>query len=99
MDSRRFHQARMKKCQAGNEEIHAVWCRMQCRRNSDFRYGIAKILQGLRKFRNGSENVAVLAKFSLCHIFAMIAKVTVHNENSNFRYACNFRYDSEIHYA
>ena len=82
MDSRRFHQAGMKKCQAGNEEIHAVWCRMQCRRNSDFRYGIAKISQGLRIFRNGSENFAVLAKFSLCHIFAMIAKFRYHSENS-----------------
>ena len=28
----------------------------------DFRYGIAKILQGLRKFRNHSENFAILAK-------------------------------------
>ena len=51
-------------------------------RNSDFRYGIAKILQGLRKFRNGSENFAVLVKFSLCHIFAMIAKFCYHSENS-----------------
>ena len=82
MDSRRFHQAGMKKCEVGNEEIYVVWCRMQCRRNSDFRYGIAKILQGLQKFRNGSEIFAVLAKFSLCHIFAMIAKFCYHSENS-----------------
>ena len=47
MDSRRFHQAGMKKFQAGNEEIHVVWCRMQCKRNNDFRYGTAKISQGL----------------------------------------------------
>ena len=64
MNSRRFHQAGMKKCQAGNDEIHVVWCRMQCRRNSDFCYGIAKNLQGLRKFRNGSENFAMVAKIS-----------------------------------
>ena len=31
-------------------------------RNSDFCYGIAKISQGLRKFRNGSENFAILVK-------------------------------------
>ena len=31
--------------------------------------------------------------------FAIIAKVTVHSKNSNFRYVCNFIYDSEIHYA
>ena len=82
MDSRRFHQAGMKKCQAGNEEIHAIWCRIKCRRNSDFHYGIAKISQGLQKFRNGSENFAVLEKFSLCHIFAMIAKFLYHSEIS-----------------
>ena len=45
---------------------------------------IAKILQSLRKFR--------YAQF-----FAIIAKVTVHSENLNFRYAFYFRYDSEIH--
>ena len=51
--------------------------------NWNFRYGIAIFSQGLRKFRNGSENFAMLAKISLCHIFAMIAKITVHSENSN----------------
>ena len=29
----------------------------------DFRYGIAKISQGLQKFRNHSENFAIPAKF------------------------------------
>ena len=69
--------------------------------NWHFRYGIAKFSQGLRKFRNGSENFSILVKISLFHIFAMIAKFRYHSENycSNFRYACNFRYDSEIHYA
>ena len=28
--------------------------------------------------------------------FAMIAKITLHRENLNFRYACNFRYDREM---
>ena len=35
---------------------------------------IAKISQGLRKFCNHSENFAILAKFSLCEIFARLAK-------------------------
>ena len=47
---------------------------------------IAKISQSLRNFR-------------YAHFFAIIAKVTVHRENLNFRYALYFRYDSEIHYA
>ena len=47
----------------------------------DFRYGIAKILQGLRKFRNYSENFAILTKFRYGHIFAMITKFRYHNEN------------------
>ena len=48
----------------------------------DFRYGIEKILQGLRKFRNGSEIFAILAKFRYGHIFAMIAKIRYHSKNS-----------------
>ena len=31
--------------------------------DQDFCYGIAKISQGLQKFRNGSENFTILAKF------------------------------------
>ena len=38
--------------------------------------------QGLLKFRNGSENFAILAKFCYGHIFAMIAKIRYDNENS-----------------
>ena len=49
--------------------------------DQDFLYGIAKILQGLRKFRNGSENFAILAKFRYGHIFAMIAKIRYHSES------------------
>ena len=48
----------------------------------DFRYGIAKILQGLRKFRNHSENFAIPAKFFYAQFFAMIAKFRYHGENS-----------------
>ena len=65
MNSRRFHQAGMKKCQDEKEEKQADWCRMQCREDQEFRYGIAKFSQGLRKFRNGSENFAMVAKISL----------------------------------
>ena len=36
--------------------------------------GIAKISLRLRKFRNHSENFAILEKFSLCEIFAKLAK-------------------------
>ena len=56
----------------------------------------AKISQGLRKFRNHSGNFAIPTKFRYAHFFAIIAKITVHSENLNFRYASHFRYDSEI---
>ena len=63
---------------------------------SDFRYA-------LRKFRKDCEYFATIAKilqslrnFRYAHFFAMIAKVTVHSKNLNFRYALYFRYDSEI---
>ena len=41
---------------------------------------IAKISLGLRKFRNHSENFAILAKFRY------IEKITVPSENLQFRY-------------
>ena len=49
-------------------------------KDQDFRYGIAKISQGLLKFRNGSKNFAILEKFRYGHIFAMIAKIRYHSE-------------------
>ena len=64
--------------------------------NAGFSLCIAKILQGLRKFRNHSENFTIPAKFRYAHFFAMIAKITMHSENLNFRYASHFLYDSEI---
>ena len=39
------------------------------------------------------------AKIRYAGIFAIIEKITVHSEKFNFRYACIFRYDSEIHCA
>ena len=47
----------------------------------DFRYGIAKISQGLQKFRNHSENFAIPVKFRYAQFFAMIAKFHYHSEN------------------
>ena len=59
---------------SGTEEMEAELMQKAMQGLQDFRYGIAKISQGLRKFRNNSKNL-------------------------NFRYASDFRYDSEIHYA
>ena len=50
---------------------------------------IAKILMGMRKFRNHSENFAILAKlrnFARQAKFRYIAKITVPSENLQFRY-------------
>ena len=49
---------------------------------------IAKISLGLRKFRNHSENFAILAKlrnFARLAKFLYIAKITVRNEIIDFR--------------
>ena len=66
----------------GNEAIQAELMQEAIQEDQDFRYGIAKISQGLRKFCNGSENFAILAKFRYGHIFAIIAKIRYHSENS-----------------
>ena len=50
---------------------------------------IAKISLGLRKFRNHSENFAILAKlrnFARLAKFLYIEKITVPSENLQFRY-------------
>ena len=52
MNYRRFLQARMKKCQVVNEEMEAELMQDGVQ---DFRYGIAKIWQGLRNFCSPSE--------------------------------------------
>ena len=54
---------------------------------------IAKILLGLRKFRNHSENFAIPAKlrnFARLVKFRYIAKITVPSEILHFRYLSNF---------
>ena len=50
--------------------------------NAGFSLCIAKILQGLRKFRNHSKNFTIPTKFRYAHFFAMIAKTLYHRENS-----------------
>ena len=82
MNSRQFHQAGMKKCQVGNEEMQAELMQEAMQEDQDFRYGIAKISQGFFKFCNDSENFAILEKFLYGHIFAMIAKIRHDSENS-----------------
>ena len=50
---------------------------------------IAKILLGLRKFRNHSENFAILAKlrnFARLSKFRYVGNITVPSENLQFRY-------------
>ena len=53
-----------------------------CRRVQKFSLCIAKISQGLQKFRNHSENFAIPAKFRYALFFARIAKFWYHSENS-----------------
>ena len=67
---------------SGTEEMEAELMQEAMQGVQDFRYGIAKILQGLRKFRNHSENFAIPAKFCYAQFFAMIEKFRYHSENS-----------------
>ena len=48
---------------SGTEEMEVELMQEAMQGVQDFCYGIAKISQGLRKFRNHSENFAILAKF------------------------------------
>ena len=67
---------------SGIEEMEAELNAGGCRRVQDFSLCIAKILQGLQKFRNHSENFAIPTKFRYAQFFAMIAKIRYHSENS-----------------
>ena len=66
---------------SGTKEMEAKLMQEAMQGVQDFRYGIAKISQGLRKFRNHSENFAILAKFRYAQFFAMIAKFRYHSKN------------------
>ena len=65
----------------GIEEMEAELVARGNAGNAGFSLCIAKISQGLRKFRNHSENFAIPAKFRYAHFFAMIAKFRYHSEN------------------
>ena len=67
---------------SGTEEMEAELMKEAMQGVQDFRYGIAKISQGLRKFRNHSKNFAIPAKFLYAQFFAMIAKFRYDSENS-----------------
>ena len=59
---------------SGNDELEAeldeeAMQEVGGRRQAGFLLCIAKISQGLRKFRNHSEHFAIPAKFSLCTFF------------------------------
>ena len=54
---------------SGINEKKMEWQSRSSRGKPGISLCIAKISQGLRKFRNHSENFAILAKFSLCTNF------------------------------
>ena len=81
---------------SGIEEMEAELNAGGMQESAGFSLCIAKISQGLRKFRNHSENFTIPTKFRYAQFFAMIAKITMHSEDLNFLYASYFRYDSEI---
>ena len=64
---------------SGTEEMEAELMQEAMQGVQDFCYGIAKISQGLRKFRNHSEIFAIPAKFRYAHFFAMIANFLYHS--------------------
>ena len=67
---------------SGIEEMEAELVAGDNAGNAGFSLCIEKISQGLRKFRNHSENFAIPAKFRYAHFFAMIEKFRYHSENS-----------------
>ena len=66
---------------SGIKEMEAELMQEAMQAVQDFRYGIAKISQGLRKFRNHSQNFAIPAKICYAQFFAMIAKIRYHSES------------------
>ena len=67
---------------SGIEEMEAELMQEGMQGVQDFRYGIAKISQGLQNFCNHSENFAILAKFHYGQNFTMIAKIRYRSKNS-----------------
>ena len=67
---------------SGIEEMDAKLNAGGMQESAEFSLCIAKISQGLRKFRNHSENFAIPVKFCYAQFFAMIVKFRYHSENS-----------------
>ena len=61
-----------------------------------FRYALRKFRKDCENFATIEKNFTIPGKFRYAQFFAIIAKVTVHSENLNFRYALYFRYDNGI---
>ena len=66
---------------SGIEEMEAELNAGRMQKSAGFSLCIAKISQGLRKFRNHSENFTLPTKFLYAKFFAMIAKFRYHSEN------------------
>ena len=77
----------MKKCEVDVKKEECRGCSSKQKKPGIFAI-IAKISLGLRKFRNHSENLATLAKFSLCENFARLAKFSL---CENFARLAKFR--------
>ena len=65
----------------GTEEIEAELMQEAMQECAGFLLCIAKISQGLQKFRNHSENFAFPAKFRYAQFFAMVEKFRCHSES------------------
>ena len=79
-----------------NEEMSSGTDEMKAELDAGGNAGLQNFHYALRKFRNPCENFN-MHSFSLSYRnFAIIAKVTVHRENLNFRYALYFLYNREI---
>ena len=74
--------SRVEEMSSGIREMEAELNAGGMQESAGFSLCIAKILQGLRKFRNHRENFAIPAKFRYAQFFAMIAKFRYHSENS-----------------
>ena len=64
-----FSSTKNEEMSSGNDEKEKQRQNRRQQRQTEFSLSIAKNLQGLRKFRNHSENFAIPAKFSLCTFF------------------------------
>ena len=66
---------------SGIEEMEAELNTRGMQECAGFFLRLTKIPQGLRKFRNHSENFAIPAKFRYAQFFAIIAKIRYHSES------------------